>query len=82
MNWCPFPDCEYVVKVLHLPHIRPVTCKCGNEFCFGCGAEAHEPIRCDMLKRWAKKCQDDSETSNWLNANTKVGNFSLGHNNA
>lgn len=24
-----------------------------------------------LLKLWLKKCNDDSETSNWINANTK-----------
>ena len=24
------------------------------------------------LKKWIKKCNDDSETSNWIAANTKV----------
>uniref|UniRef100_A0A183BVU2 NADH dehydrogenase [ubiquinone] 1 beta subcomplex subunit 6 n=1 Tax=Globodera pallida TaxID=36090 RepID=A0A183BVU2_GLOPA len=30
-----------------------------------------EIISCEKLKTWLKKCSDDSETSNWLNANTK-----------
>lgn len=46
-------------------------CKCRTIFCFSCGQEWHEPVNCDMLKKWLKKCSDDSETSNWLNANTK-----------
>jgi hypothetical protein len=25
-----------------------------------------------MLARWIKKCEDDSETANWIAANTKV----------
>lgn len=33
--------------------------------------EWHEPINCRLLKLWLKKCSDDSETANWLNANTK-----------
>ena len=24
-----------------------------------------------MIKKWLKKCEDDSETSNWLSTNTK-----------
>lgn len=34
--------------------------------------DAHEPILCGHLKLWLKKCDDDSETSNWINVNTKV----------
>ena len=28
-------------------------------------------IRCHLIKKWIKKCDDDSETSNWISANTK-----------
>ena len=27
--------------------------------------------RCHLIKKWIKKCDDDSETSNWISANTK-----------
>uniref|UniRef100_A0A1I7WVH2 RBR-type E3 ubiquitin transferase n=1 Tax=Heterorhabditis bacteriophora TaxID=37862 RepID=A0A1I7WVH2_HETBA len=50
---------------------RPVMCSCGTRFCFGCANEWHEPVNCRLLKLWLKKCSDDSETSNWINANTK-----------
>jgi ariadne-1 len=26
---------------------------------------------CFLVKKWLKKCQDDSETANWISANTK-----------
>ena len=49
-----------------------VTCtSCKTSFCFQCGQSWHEPIKCKWLKRWQKKCHDDSETSNWIAANTK-----------
>lgn len=32
----------------------------------------HEPITCEYLKLWKMKCDDDSETSNWIHVNTKV----------
>lgn len=31
----------------------------------------HRPLICKYVKLWEKKCADDSETSNWLMANTK-----------
>ena len=31
-----------------------------------------DPVRCTFIKKWRKKCDDDSETSNWISANTKV----------
>jgi hypothetical protein len=39
---------------------------------FRCGhAGNHRPVLCRVVKLWEKKCADDSETSNWLQANTK-----------
>ena len=49
-----------------------MTCRCGHTFCFACGNNWHEPVRCALLRKWIKKCDDDSETSNWIAANTKV----------
>ena len=71
LRWCPFPDCSYVVKVQY-PDARPVVCKCQNIFCFNCGENWHDPVKCNLLRSWIKKCDDDSETSNWIAANTKV----------
>ena len=28
-------------------------------------------VQCSLLNRWKKKCDDDSETFNWIHANTK-----------
>lgn len=50
---------------------RPVVCKCGHTFCFECGENWHDPVQCRLLKKWMKKCADDSETSTWIAANTK-----------
>ncbi|KAI6182498.1 RBR-type E3 ubiquitin transferase [Aphelenchoides bicaudatus] len=70
LKWCPGVDCGYVAKVPH-PECRAIVCKCRMVFCFMCSQEWHQPVDCVMLKKWLKKCNDDSETSNWLNANTK-----------
>ena len=35
--------------------------------------DVHDPITCEHLKLWKMKCDDDSETSNWIHVNTKVG---------
>jgi len=37
-----------------------------------CGENWHDPVKCNLLRKWIKKCDDDSETSNWIAANTKV----------
>jgi len=36
-----------------------------------CGEEAHAPTSCALLTRWLEKCQNESETANWILANTK-----------
>ena len=77
LKWCPHPSCETIIKcdVLQsqLKRIVPtVKCfSCANVFCFGCLLDEHEPCPCGFVKMWNKKCQDDSETGNWLAANTK-----------
>lgn len=42
-----------------------------HSFCFGCGLPDHQPCICPVVKFWLKKCADDSETANWISANTK-----------
>ena len=75
-RWCPAPNCEYAVEC-HVPQnqltsvVPTVVCKCGHRFCFGCGLADHQPCVCFLVKKWLKKCQDDSETANWISANTK-----------
>lgn len=51
--------------------VTTVSCACGLPFCFRCGQEAHDPATCDMLSAWKEKCQSESETANWILANTK-----------
>uniref|UniRef100_A0A4W5LQG4 RBR-type E3 ubiquitin transferase n=1 Tax=Hucho hucho TaxID=62062 RepID=A0A4W5LQG4_9TELE len=70
LKWCPAPDCHHVVKVQY-PDAKPVRCTCGRQFCFNCGENWHDPVKCKWLRKWIKKCDDDSETSNWIAANTR-----------
>ncbi|RKP24720.1 hypothetical protein SYNPS1DRAFT_16757 [Syncephalis pseudoplumigaleata] len=76
LRWCPAPSCEYVVKC-DVPQaalrtvVPTVQCRCGTTFCHGCGLEDHLPCICELVKLWLRKCADDSETSNWIQANTK-----------
>ncbi|KAI1807456.1 ring finger protein [Daldinia bambusicola] len=76
LKWCPAPDCENAVecpiKKKDLDKVVPtVACACGNRFCFGCILSDHQPAPCELVKKWLKKCADDSETANWISANTK-----------
>eukprot|EP01134_Creolimax_fragrantissima_P002290 CFRG2290T1 len=70
VRWCPAAGCDNAVKV-EILGAKPVMCECGEVFCFQCGQQWHEPVACQMLSKWAKKCHDDSETAHWINANTK-----------
>lgn len=38
---------------------------------FKCGIAYHAPTECDVIKRWLTKCEDDSETANYISAHTK-----------
>ncbi|KAK9469561.1 hypothetical protein V1512DRAFT_218752 [Lipomyces arxii] len=77
LRWCPAPNCEYAIRCddvspKDLKMIVPsVQCACGFRFCFGCGYADHQPCICALVKKWVKKCEDDSETANWISANTK-----------
>ncbi|KAI4208727.1 MAG: hypothetical protein LQ348_000048 [Seirophora lacunosa] len=76
LKWCPAPNCEFAVdcgiKRHELSRIVPtVTCQCKHQFCFGCTMNDHQPTACSLVKLWLKKCEDDSETANWISANTK-----------
>ncbi|KAL9649799.1 hypothetical protein ABK040_009613 [Willaertia magna] len=73
VKWCPStPNCGRCARV-NVPYTTPleIECTCTKSFCFNCLEEPHLPATCNMLKSWKKKCQDDSETANWLSANTK-----------
>ncbi|ORY33473.1 hypothetical protein BCR39DRAFT_563976 [Naematelia encephala] len=78
LRWCPHPGCEHVIECHQVPPrmlnqlVPTVKCDCGRFLCFGCGyAGNHRPVLCKIVKMWEKKCADDSETANWLQANTK-----------
>lgn len=70
MRWCPSANCTYAIKVSYVD-FKAIMCKCKHVFCFECGENWHDPVKCRLLKKWIKKCDDDSETSNWIAANTK-----------
>ena len=69
--WCPGTDCEIAFRCKEFHNNYNVECSKGHKSCFNCQGTWHDPLDCDMLKKWLKKCQDDSETANWISANTK-----------
>jgi hypothetical protein len=82
---CPYPDCDNVVQFLGFESdvvanveeqadlflIPLVKCTDQHQFCFGCNEVTHSPCPCEIVEKWKKKCNDDSETLNWIQANTK-----------
>ncbi|KAJ1655978.1 hypothetical protein IWQ61_004365 [Dispira simplex] len=76
MRWCTAPGCEYIIEC-HTPQsalsstVPTVRCKCGHAFCFGCGLDDHQPCLCILVRKWLKKCSDESETSTWISINTQ-----------
>ncbi|KAG8832946.1 hypothetical protein FRC17_000275 [Serendipita sp. 399] len=79
LKFCPAPACSNTVSChaaaakSSLDSMVPtVTCGQGHKFCFGCSIDSdHRPVLCNVAKLWVKKCQDDSETANWIKTNTK-----------
>ena len=79
LKFCPAPSCVHTVKCqaavskASLIKVVPtVRCAEGHLFCFGCPIELdHRPLVCNVANLWLKKCQDDSETANWIRSNTK-----------
>ncbi|KFK33684.1 hypothetical protein AALP_AA5G046200 [Arabis alpina] len=73
VNWCPsIPHCGNAIRKLVDDGDDEVICSCGLQFCFSCLRESHSPCSCLMWKLWTKKCQDESETVNWITVNTKL----------
>ncbi|XP_020095693.1 probable E3 ubiquitin-protein ligase ARI2 isoform X3 [Ananas comosus] len=71
VKWCPsVPHCGNAIRVKG-DICCEVACACGIQFCFSCLSEAHSPCSCLMWELWIKKCQDESETVNWITVNTK-----------
>ncbi len=68
MKYCPAPRCDRVSVGSGVTTIR---CTCGHPYCFKCGEEAHDPCSCSQLSDWALKCTNESETANWILANTR-----------
>ncbi|XP_078485899.1 E3 ubiquitin-protein ligase ARIH2 isoform X1 [Ciona intestinalis] len=71
LRFCPGVDCTSVIYG-EKPKPRKVQCQtCKTAFCFECGTPPHIPTNCETIKKWLTKCADDSETANYISANTK-----------
>jgi hypothetical protein len=75
-RWCPGRGCDKIASAkneLALEHEgHGVHCtSCQAYFCLRCGQEPHRPCTCAFLQKWLEKCRNESETANWILANTK-----------
>lgn len=77
-RWCPGPGCERVAVGCGAGGLFGATATgvaecddCGTCFCLKCGEEPHAPVTCRDLVKWNEKCRNESETANWILANTK-----------
>lgn len=83
-TWCPHPGCTLAVDTDTAVGVggdddgghgglgQFVTCGAGHAFCARCKRpEVHAPAPCDLVRSWQKKCDDDSETMNWLSVHTQ-----------
>ena len=73
---CPGAGCERVACASSAAALEAVggiaDCdECRTSFCLVCGEEPHAPTTCKGLERWNEKCRDESESANWILANTK-----------
>ena len=69
VRWCPGLDCDKIAS--SRSGGGDITCTCGTGYCVRCGEEPHQPVVCKSLALWLEKCQNESETANWILANTK-----------
>jgi len=71
LQLCPGQNCTSIICAKERISKR-VTCnECNTSFCFQCRMNYHAPTKCDIIKKWWTKCADDSETANYISANTK-----------
>mmetsp|Transcript_19765 Transcript_19765/g.32478 ORF Transcript_19765/g.32478 Transcript_19765/m.32478 type:complete len:570 (-) Transcript_19765:2669-4378(-) len=70
VKWCPGKNCGCAIQASGA--VTEVKCTgCNSLFCFKCGLESHAPVSCSALALWMEKCSNESETANWILANTK-----------
>ena len=78
MRWCPGPDCKGALEctqgasglVANTPCDMACTL-CDTTLCWTCGAEAHRPLACSILRAWQLKASAESGNMNWILAHTK-----------
>jgi ariadne-1 len=75
-RWCPGRGCERIAFAVSASAMEAegnvAHCDaCFTNFCLLCASEPHSPAWCKDLAKWNEKCRNESETANWILANTK-----------
>ncbi|KAI3911172.1 hypothetical protein MKW92_033381 [Papaver armeniacum] len=70
-KWCPGPGCEFAIEFEAGSSSYDVVCGCGHSFCWNCLDDAHRPVDCDTVRKWAAKNTAESENLTWILANSK-----------
>uniref|UniRef100_A0A0N5C3X5 RBR-type E3 ubiquitin transferase n=1 Tax=Strongyloides papillosus TaxID=174720 RepID=A0A0N5C3X5_STREA len=68
---CPGTDCLSVIFAENASYKEVKCSKCSKKVCFSCSFQFHAPANCANMIKWKRKCEDDSETSNYIRAHTK-----------
>ncbi|KAI3986143.1 hypothetical protein MKX01_027414 [Papaver californicum] len=70
-KWCPGPGCEFAIEFVAGSSSYDVVCRCGHGFCWNCVDDAHRPVDCETVHKWAVKNEAESENVTWMLANSK-----------
>jgi ariadne-1 len=69
LRWCAGLDCS---RALERQSGREGACDaCAATLCFGCGAEAHRPLSCELAGEWERRASSEGENLNWVLQHTK-----------
>ncbi|XP_053214508.1 potential E3 ubiquitin-protein ligase ariadne-2-like [Panonychus citri] len=71
LRFCPGLNCNIIIRAQENKSKRVICVQCKTSFCYKCGCDYHAPTECSVIKKWLTKCADDSETANYISANTK-----------
>ncbi|CAG0896887.1 unnamed protein product [Cyprideis torosa] len=71
LRFCRRENCRTVIRAKESKPRKVVCSSCGEVFCFQCAEDPHAPSDCATIRQWLVKCADDSETANYISANTK-----------
>ncbi|KAF8110491.1 hypothetical protein N665_0083s0053 [Sinapis alba] len=78
VKWCPrTPHQGNAIRKEDDGGELEVECSCGHQLCFSCLCESHSCgqhslCSCLMRKLLKKKCEDESETLNWITVHTRM----------